>query len=303
MKADKIWMDGKYIDWDAATVHVCTHTLHYGMGAFEGIRCYECSDGRSAIFRLNEHIDRLFGSAHIAQLEIPYSKTEISDVCKEIVKVNRFKECYIRPLVFMSDGQLGLYVKEFKVRVAIIAWVWGAYLGDEGLENGIRAKISSYLRHHVDAGMTKGKICGQYVNSIFAKKEAVAAGCDEAIILDTEGYVSEASGENIFMVRGGAIKTTPLTSILPGVTRDAVIRIARDMGLDVREERFTRDELYIADEVFFTGTAAEVTPVREVDWRKIGEGKPGPITTRIQKKFFEVARGMHNQYNGWLTYL
>jgi len=303
MRADKIWMDGKFVNWDDANVHVCTHTLHYGVGVFEGIRCYECHDGRSAIFKLNEHIDRLFDSAHIVQLDIPYSKPEIINLCKEIVKVNKFTECYIRPIVFMGHSQLGLYVKDFQVRVAIISWVWGAYLGDEGLKNGIRAKISSFTRHHVNVGMTKGKINGQYVNSILAKREAIGAGFDEAIMLDTEGYISEASGENIFILRNNVIKTTPLTSILPGITRSSVITIAKDMGFEVREERFTRDELYIADEVFFTGTAAEVTPVREVDGRNIGEGKPGPVTLRIQKKFFEVARGMHKEYSHWLTYL
>jgi branched-chain amino acid aminotransferase len=303
MKADKIWMDGKFIDWDDANVHVCTHTLHYGLGVFEGIRCYECHDGKSAIFMLNKHIDRLFDSAHIVQLDIPYSKREVVDLCKEIVKVNNFKECYIRPIVFMGHNELGLYVKEFKVRVAIISWVWGAYLGDEALKNGIRAKISSFTRHNVNAGMSKGKINGQYVNSILAKKEAVAAGFDEAILLDTEGYISEASGENIFMLRNNIIKTTPLTSILQGVTRDAVIKLSRDMGYVVKEERFTRDELYIADEVFFTGTAAEVTPVCEIDGRKIGEGRPGSVTLGIQKKFFEAARGMHKEYSDWLTYL
>lgn len=303
MIADKIWMDGKFINWNDANVHVCTHTLHYGVGAFEGIRCYECHDGKSAIFMLREHIDRLFDSAHIVQLEIPYKKSEIIDLCKEIVRVNGFKECYIRPIAFMGDSQLGLYVKDFKVRVAIISWVWGAYLGDEGLKNGIRAKVSSFLRNHVDACMSKGKICGHYVNSILAKREAISAGYDEAIMLDTEGYVSEASGENIFIVKKGKIKTTPLTSILPGITRSAVLKIASDMGSEAKEERFTRDELYIADEVFFTGTAAEVTPVKEVDSRKIGEGKPGPVTLKIQKKFFEVARGMHKEYADWLTYL
>lgn len=303
MTADKIWLDGKYLAWDDANVHVCTHTLHYGMGAFEGIRCYKCHDGRSAVFMLPAHIERLFNSALIADLKIPYSRAELVDVCKEIVKVNNFEECYIRPLVFMGDSQLGLYVKDFKVRVAIIAWVWGAYLGDEGLANGIRAKVSSYVRHHVDSCMTKAKICGNYVNSIFAKREVVGLGFDEAIMLDTEGYVSEASGENIFMMKKGKIKTTPLTSILPGITRACVMELATDLGYEVTEQRFTRDELYTADEVFFTGTAAEVTPVREVDSRQIGAGKPGPITTVIQKKFFEVARGMHPQYAEWLTYL
>jgi branched-chain amino acid aminotransferase len=198
---------------------------------------------------------------------------------------------------------LGLYVREFKVRVAIIAWVWGAYLGDEGLQNGIRAKVSSFLRHHVDSGMTKAKICGNYVNSIFAKREAVSLGFDEAIMLDTEGYVSEASGENIFTVKKGRIKTTPLTSVLPGITRSCVIDIARDLGYEVKEERFTRDELYTVDEAFFTGTAAEVTPIREVDGRQIGQGKPGPVTLSLQKRFFEAARGMHKEYESWLSYL
>lgn len=303
MKADKIWYDGRFVDWNEATLHVCTHTLHYGLGVFEGIRCYKCHDGRSAIFKLKEHVKRLFDSAHIVDIEIPYSQEEIIEVCKEIVKVNGFSECYIRPLVFIESDQLGLYVKDYRVRVAVISWVWGAYLGEEGLKNGIKAKISSFVRHHVNAGMTKAKVNGQYVNSILAKREAISCGFDEAIMLDTEGYVSEASGENIFIVRGGILKTTPLTSILPGVTRESVIKISRDMGFEVREERFTRDELYIADEVFFTGTAAEVTPVVNVDGRRIGEGKPGPITLKIQKKFFEVARGIHKEYQHWLTYI
>jgi len=303
MRADKIWMDGKFMGWDEAQVHVCTHTLHYGMGAFEGIRCYKCHDGRSAVFMLDAHVDRLFSSAHIAMLDIPFTRKELGEVCKEIVRVNGFDECYIRPLVFMGDGQLGLYVKEFKVRVAIIAWVWGAYLGDEGLQSGIRAKISSFTRHHVNSGMTKAKLCGQYVNSILAKREAISLGFDEAIMLDTEGYVSEASGENVFIVKDGKIKTTPLTSILPGITRGSVIKIARDLGFEVIEEKFTRDELYTVDEVFFTGTAAEVTPVREVDFRPIGGGKPGPVTLALQSMFFEAARGKHKQYDDWLTYL
>ena len=303
MKADKIWMDGEYMDWKDANVHVTTHTLHYGLGVFEGIRCYKCASGKSAIFMLDAHVDRLFDSAHIADLRIPFSREEIAAVCKEIVKKNGFDECYLRPLVFMGESQLGLYVKDFKVRVAIMAWVWGAYLGEEGLENGIRAKVSSYLRHHVDSCMTKAKICGNYVNSIFAKREAISLGFDEAIMLDTEGYVSEASGENIFVVKKNRIKTTPLTSVLPGITRACVIQIARDLGYDLVEERFTRDELYTVDEAFFTGTAAEVTPIREVDGRLIGKGRPGPVTAALQKKFFETARGMHRQYEPWLAYL
>lgn len=303
MKADKIWYDGKFVDWNEAVLHVCTHTLHYGLGVFEGIRCYRCHDGRSAIFKLREHIKRLFDSAHIVDLQIPYSQEELIEVCKQIVKINGFTECYIRPLVFIESDQLGLYVKDFRVRVAVISWVWGAYLGEEGLINGIKAKISSFVRHHVNAGMTKAKVNGQYVNSILAKREAISCGFDEAIMLDTEGYVSEASGENIFIVREGVLKTTPLTSILPGITRESVIKISKDMGFEVKEERFSRDELYISDEVFFTGTAAEVTPVVNVDGRKIGDGRPGPITLKIQKKFFEVARGMHKEYEDWLTYI
>ncbi len=303
MIADKIWMDGKFVPWNEAMIHVTTHTLHYGVGAFEGIRCYKCHDGRSAIFMLAEHIDRLFDSCHIMQLEIPFSKEELIDVCKEIVRVNNFEECYIRPIVYMGDSQLGLYVKDFKVKVAVISWVWGAYLGDEGLMNGIRAKVSSFMRHHVDSCMTKGKICGHYVNSILARREAMTAGYDEAIMLDTEGYVSEASGENVFMVRKGKIKTTPLTSILPGITRHAVMQLATDIGYEVKEERFTRDEMYIADEVFFTGTAAEVTPIREIDGRRIGLGKPGHVTSRLQNTFFDVARGVFPEYHPWLTYL
>ncbi len=303
MKADKIWMDGKFIDWDDAQIHVTTHTLHYGVGAFEGIRCYKCHDGRSAIFMLDEHIERLYDSAHIMQLDIPFPRQEIKEVCKKIITLNGFDECYIRPIAFMGDSQLGLYVKDYRVKVAVISWVWGAYLGDEGLMNGIRAKVSSYLRHHVDSCMTKGKICGHYVNSILARREAMTAGFDEAIMLDTEGYVSEASGENVFIVKKGKIKTTPLTSILPGITRAAVIQIARNIGYEVTEERFTRDEMYIADEVFFTGTAAEVTPVREVDGRKIGLGTAGHVTKRLQNTFFDVARGVYKEYEGWLTYI
>jgi branched-chain amino acid aminotransferase len=303
MKADKIWLDGKFVGWDEAMVHVCTHTIHYGWGVFEGIRCYKCHDGKSAILMLDAHMERLYDSCLIADLKIPFEKQELTQVCKEIVKLNGFEECYIRPVVFVGDDQLGLYVKNPRVRVSIIAWVWGAYLGDEGLQKGIRAKVSSFTRHHVNSGMTKAKIAGNYVNSILAKREVVALGYDEAIMLDTEGYVSEASGENIFIVKKGRIKTTPLTSILPGITRAAAVSLARYMGFTVTEERFTRDELYLADECFFTGTAAEVTPVREVDGRVIGLGKPGPVTVQIQKKFFETARGMHPEYHKWLTYL
>jgi branched-chain amino acid aminotransferase len=300
-KVKKIWMDGKFIDWDDARVHVLTHTLHYGLGVFEGIRCYKCHDGSSAVLKLKEHVDRLFTSASIGLMEIPYSKEEITEAILETLRVNNLKEGYIRPIAFISDGEMGLYVKEYPVRVAIACWPWGAYLGDEGVANGIRAKISSFTRHHVNAGMTKAKICGNYVNSILAKKEVVLAGYDEAIMLDAEGYISEASGENIFIVSDGVLKTTPPTSILKGITRDAIIEIAEDNGIAVVEQRFTRDELYIADECFFTGTAAEITPVREVDDRRTGTGKPGPVTKQLQSTFFNAVKGEEEKYKSWLT--
>jgi len=302
-KVDKIWMDGKLVNWDDAKVHVLTHTLHYGLGVFEGIRCYQCHDGASAVFRLTEHIDRLFYSAIIGMMDIPFRREELCKAVLETLRVNKMKDGYIRPIAFIGDGEMGLYIREYPVRVVIACWPWGAYLGDEGLALGIRAKISSYTRHHVNVAMTKAKICGNYVNSILAKREVIAAGYDEAILLDAEGYVSEASGENIFIVKDGVLKTTPPTSILKGITRDAIIELARDAGIPVSEERFTRDELYIADECFFTGTAAEVTPVREVDDRTIGEGKPGPITKQLQTGFFAAAHGKIEKYKKWLTYL
>lgn len=299
-KTEKIWMDGKFVDWDRATVHVLTHSLHYGLGVFEGIRCYETKKG-PAIFRLDEHIDRLFGSAHIFLMDIPYTKKEIRDAIIGTVRINKIKECYIRPLAFIGYGAMGLYPKGNPVNVSIAAWSWGAYLGDDGLTKGIKVKTSSFIRNHVNANMTRGKVCGYYVNSQLAKKEAIACGYDEALLLDTEGYVSEGSGENIFMVRNGVLKTTPLTSILEGITRNSIMRIAADKKIRVLEERFTRDELYIADEAFFTGTAAEVTPIRELDGRTIGAGKPGPITRELQAVFFDIVKGKNKKYISWLT--
>jgi len=293
-------MDGKLVNWDDAKVHVLTHTLHYGLGAFEGIRCYKTEKG-SAVFRLDEHVDRLFASAAIFLLKIPFSKAEIKSAIIKTVKANRLKECYIRPLVYIGYGAMGVYPKDNPINVSIAAWPWGAYLGDEGLTNGIRIKVSSFTRHHVNSAMTRAKICGYYVNSQIAKKEAIACGYDEAILLDTEGYVSEGSGENIFIVRNNALKTTPLTSILEGITRDSIIRIAKDLKIPVQEERFTRDEVYIADEAFLTGSAAEVTPVREVDGRKIGLGKRGNITGKLQKAFFDIVKGKNRKYESWLT--
>ncbi len=299
-KTDKIWMDGKLVDWDNATVHVMTHTLHYGLGVFEGIRCYETRKG-PAVFRLDEHVDRLFASAHIFLIEIPFSKDEIKEAILKTIKVNRMKSCYIRPLVYIGYGAMGLYPKDNPVRVSIAVWSWGTYLGEKGLEEGIRIKTSSFIRNHVNANMTRGKVCGYYVNSQLAKKEAISCGYDEALLLDTEGYVSEGSGENIFIVRDGVLKTTPLTSILEGITRNSIIKIAEDAGIKTIEERFTRDELYIADEAFFTGTAAEVTPIRESDGRAVGEGKPGKITKKLQSIFFDIVKGENKKYKAWLT--
>lgn len=301
-EAKKIWMDGKMVDWKDANVHVLTHTLHYGLGVFEGIRCYKGVKG-SAIFRLKEHVDRLFTGTHICQIEIPFSREEITRAIIDTIKVNGLEECYIRPLVYLGYGAMGIFSRDNPVKVLIATWPWGAYLGEEGLKNGIRVKVSSYTRHHVNISMTKAKVCGNYVNSQLAKREVIASGFDEALLLDTEGYISEGSGENIFTVRNGIIKTTPLTSILEGITRDSVIRIAGDEGIKVVEERFTRDELYISDEAFFTGTAAEITPIKEVDHRMIGPGKPGPVTKRLQSIFFDIVNGKIDRYSHWLIYL
>ncbi len=302
-KVSKIWMDGRLIPWDDAKIPILTHSLHYGLAVFEGIRCYLCHDGKSAIFRLKEHIDRLFDSAQIGDLKIPYSKREISEACKETLRVNQLKEGYIRPIVFIGEGVMGVYPGDNPIQVAIITWSWGTYLGDGALEKGIRVKVSSYTRHHVNVMMTKAKICGNYVNSVLAKREVMKMGYDEALMLDTEGYVSEASGENIFMIKNGVLKTTPLTSILPGITRDSVIQIAKSKKITLVEERFTRDELYTAQEAFFTGTAAELTPIREVDDRVIGDGKPGPMTKELQSAFFDIVRGKNSEYQEWLDYL
>lgn len=301
-KTEKIWMDGKFINWDDANIHVMTHTLHYGLGVFEGIRCYSTPQG-PAIFKLDEHVKRLFQSAHIFLIDIPFSQDEIKKAIVDTVKKNKLKRCYIRPLIYIGYGSMGLYPKGNPIRVAVAAWPWGAYLGEEGLEKGIRVKVSSYTRNHVNANMARGKVCGYYVNSQIAKKEAISCGYDEALLLDTEGYVSEGSGENIFIVRNGVLKTTPLTSILEGITRDSIITIAKDNRIDVKEERFTRDEIYIADEAFFTGTAAEVTPIRELDGRKIGEGKAGKVTKKLQSVFFDIVKGKNKKYEKWLTYV
>ncbi|MHB1545175.1 MAG: branched-chain amino acid transaminase [bacterium] len=304
-EGSKVWIDGNIVDYKDASIPINSHSLHYGLGAFEGIRCYETKKGGSAIFRLDEHIDRLYSSCHILQIPIPYDKKEIKDAIINVVKINKFKECYIRPLVFLGDGGgLGIFLKSYDTKVAVTAWYWGAYLGEEALKNGIRAKVSSYARFHVNTFMGMSKSTGQYINSILAKKEAVNAGYDEAVMLDTLGFVCEASGENIFVYSDGYIKTPPLSSVLPGITRKSVIEvIEKEMGLKIKEERITRDQLYIADEVFLTGTAAEVTPVREIDDRKIGIGKADKVALELQKTFFNIVKGANKKYEKWLTFV
>lgn len=302
MKADKIWMDGKMVDWDKAQVHVCTHALHYGSGVFEGIRAYETDKG-TAVFRLKEHIDRLYNSAKILKMEIPYSKEEFRQTVKNTIKENSLKSCYIRPLVYRGFEQLGVNPFKCPVNCTIAVWEWGAYLGEEALVNGIKTKISSYARSYINSTSQKAKICGNYVNSIFAKMEAIEAGVDEAILLDTRGFVTEGSGENIFWIKNGVIYTTPTATVLEGITRDSIIKIAKNMDYQVQEKYICRDELYISDEVFFSGTAAEVTPIREIDNYQIGEGKRGPVTENIQKKFFEIAKGKEDKYLSWLDYV
>jgi len=302
MNAEKIWMDGKMVDWDEAKVHVCTHALHYGSGVFEGIRAYETENG-TAVFRLKEHIDRLFNSAKIFKMEIPYTKEEFRQAVKDTIKANKLKSGYIRPLVYRGFEQLGINPFKCPVNCTIAVWEWGAYLGEEALAKGIKTKISSYARSYINSTSQKAKICGNYINSIFAKMEAIEAGADEAILLDTRGFVTEGSGENLFWVRDGVIYTTPTATVLEGITRDSIIKIAEDMSYQVQEKYICRDELYISDELFFVGTAAEVTPIREIDNYQIGEGNRGPITENIQKKFFAIAKGEEEKYLSWLDYI
>lgn len=298
----KIWMDGEFVDWDNARVHVLSHTLHYGLGAFEGIRCYDTVRG-PAIFRLPEHVDRLMDSAHIAGLKVPFTREQLADAIVETVKVNELRECYIRPLIYLGYGEMGINNAGNPVCVSIAVWPWGAYLGEDALTRGIRVRVSSFTRHHVNVMMTKAKIVGNYANSQLAKMEAVNSGYDEAIMLDPQGNVAEGSGENIFIVRGGALKTPPLTAILEGITRNSIVDLARHMGIPVHESIFSRDELYIANEAFFTGTAAELTPIREVDDRTIGSGGPGPVTAKLQEAFFRIVQGKDDTFQEWLTYL
>ena len=299
-ESSKIWMDGGLVEWKEAKVHILTHTLHYGLGVFEGLRCYKGGKG-SAIFRLSEHVQRLFDSAHIVRLKIPYPPKQIEDAILDTVKANRLEECYIRPLVFIGYGEMGLYAKTNPIQVAIAAWPWGTYLGEEGIRNGIRVRVSSFTRHHPNISMTRAKVTSYYANSQLAKREVKDDGYDEALLLDPDGYVAEGPGENIFIVRKGVLKTTPLNSILDGITRNSIMTLAREKGIPVVEERFPRDEVYIADEAFFTGTAAEITPIREVDGRLIGSGKPGKITKQLQKSFFDIVSGKDRTHQDWLT--
>ena len=299
-KTDRIWLDGRLVPWDEANVHVLTHTLHYGLGVFEGLRCYEGHDGRSAIFRLDEHVERLFGSAHVLDMAMPYTPDQVASACIETVRANALKTCYIRPLAFLGDGEMGLAARP-ATRVAVAAWPWGAYLGDDGLAKGVRLKTSSFARFHPNTMMTKAKAVGHYVNSILAAREARGLGYDESLMLDVDGYVSEASGENIFIVSKGVVRTTSLPTVLAGITRQSVLTMLADLGIPTREERFTRDEIYLADEAFFTGTAVEVTPIRELDDRRIGSGAPGPITRRLQDLFFRTVQGREERYRSWLA--
>ena len=294
-----IWYDGKLVPWREANTHVLTHTLHYGMGVFEGVRAYNTPDG-TAIFRLQAHTDRLFDSAHIFNMQIPFTKEEINEAQRAAVRENGLESAYLRPMVFFGSEGMGLRAAGLKVHVIVAAWHWGAYMGEEALEAGIKVRTSSYTRHHVNIAMTRAKANGNYINSMLALQEAISGGADEAMLLDPEGYVAEGSGENIFIVRNGVIKTTPWTSILGGLTRDSVMTLAKDLGYTVEEQQFTRDEFYIADEAFFTGTAAEITPIRELDHRQIGVGHAGPVTKHLQKEYFAIVKGENPKYEGWL---
>ncbi len=296
----KIWKDGRLIDWRDATVHVLTHSLHYGMAVFEGVRAYKTAQG-TAIFRLREHTERLFNSAKIFQMNIPFDQETVMQAQLQVVRENRLESCYLRPLVWIGDEKLGVSAQGNTIHIAIAAWPWGAYLGEDGINKGIRVKTSSFSRHHVNVSLVRAKASGYYINSILANQEALADGYDEALLLDTDGYVSEGSGENVFIIRKGKIYTPDLASCLDGITRDSVLTMARDLGIEVVEKRITRDEVYCADEAFFTGTAAEITPIRELDNRAIGDGQRGPITEKLQALFFDVVAGKAPQYSHWLT--
>lgn len=296
----KIWLDGRLIDWRNATIHVLTHTLHYGMGVFEGVRAYPTNEG-AAIFRLQDHTQRLFNSAKILQMVLPFDQPTIINAQCEVVRANQLASGYIRPIAWFGSEQLGLSARGNTIHVAVAAWSWGNYLGDESITQGVRVKTSSFQRHHVNVSLVRAKASGWYLNSILANQEATADGYDEALLLDTDGYVSEGPGENVFIVKKGKLYTPDLASCLDGITRDTVITLAVDYGLTVIEKRITRDEMYCADEAFFTGTAAEITPICELDRRKIGNGCRGPITEKLQRAFFAIVTGKDPKYACWLT--
>lgn len=296
-----IWLDGELVPWEEAKVHVLTHTFHYGLGVFEGVRAYATQDQGTCIFRLKEHTDRLFRSAKILQMDMPYDKETLNEAQREVVRVNNLDEAYLRPMCFLGSEGMGLRADNLKTHVMVAAWSWPSYMDPEARDRGIRVRTSSYTRHHVNITMCKAKANGNYINSILALREALDAGCEEALLLDNEGYVAEGSGENVFVVRDGKIYTPELTSCLEGITRDSIFRIAADLGYEIKERRITRDEFYVADEAFFTGTAAEVVPIRELDSRPIGSGSRGPLTEKLQSIYFDSVRGREAQYGDWLT--
>jgi branched-chain amino acid aminotransferase len=296
-----IWFDGEMVPWRDAKTHVLTHTLHYGLGVFEGVRAYHTENKGGCIFRLNEHTNRLFDSAHILGMKIPFSKAEISEAQRAAVRENNLEECYMRPMCFYGAEGMGLRADNLKVHVIVAAWAWPSYMSPEAKERGIKVRTSSYTRHHVNISMTRAKANGHYINSMLALREALDCGCEEALLLDPEGYVAEGSGENVFIIRDGKIYTPELTACLNGITRNTIFALAADHGYEVIEKRITRDEVYIADEAFFTGTAAEVLPIRELDGRIIGEGKRGPITSILQQEYFDLVRGKLPQHSEWLT--
>ena len=296
-----IWLDGELVPWEEAKVHVLTHTFHYGLGVFEGVRAYATQDQGTCIFRLKEHTDRLFRSAKILQMDMPYDKETLNEAQREVVRVNKLDEAYLRPMCFLGSEGMGLRADNLKTHVMVAAWSWPSYMDPEARDRGIRVRTSSYTRHHVNITMCKAKANGNYINSILALREALDAGCEEALLLDNEGYVAEGSGENVFVVRDGKIYTPELTSCLEGITRDSIFRIAADLGYEIKERRITRDEFYVADEAFFTGTAAEVVPIRELDNRPIGSGSRGPLTEKLQSIYFDTVRGREAQYGDWLT--
>jgi branched-chain amino acid aminotransferase len=303
-KLESIWIDGALVPWDNATDHLLAHTMHYGVGAFEGIRAYQRGDGRTAIFRLREHVDRLLDSCNICTIEPAYSRDQLMQACVDVVRANKLPACYLRPLIWLGYGALGLGSLEPPVRTMVACYEWGAYLGDDGLKKGIKCMISGFTRSNANAVMNKGKICGQYVTSVLAKRMAIKCGFEEALMLDPQGYVAEGTGENIFVIKNGVVRTpSTAASILAGITRDTAIQLLREQGVEVREEAIARDELYMADEVFLTGTAAEITPVRDIDHRKIGRGEAGPVTRRLQETFFGVVKGNDAKHDHWLTYI